>query len=140
MTNELIWQPFGLYQQQGNYDFGIMLNPEFARKTINAILSQTVSARIQKLPEEYFGFKGIEPYIFHENTCFVRQINVHGGDGKWLSLDNCCGGSFPRLDEPVKYSTHNLDYKPCSLDQVNLMRLFDLWVEYADIMIEESKR
>ena len=134
MSNQIIWQPQYLYQE--GHGFGILLNPEFAEEMFNAELSREKYRRMQELPKELMGFQNHEPYIFHENTCFIRQINLNAGDGKWLSLDDACGGSKPDFNKPIKYSTHNFDYRTTSSDVVKLMGLFDLWVEYSALLKE----
>ena len=134
MNNQIVWQPQALYQPC--YDFGILLNSEFAEKMFNSELSKEKYQRIQELPKELMDFKNPEPYIFHNNTCFLRQINLNAGDGKLLSLDDACGGAKPNFDKPIRYSTHNLDYKASSLDVLTLMGLFDLWVEYSELLRE----
>ena len=88
-----------------------MLNSEFAERMFNSGLSKEKYQRMQELPKELMNFKNPEPYIFHDNTCFLRQINLNAGDGKWLSLDDACGGTKPNFNKPVKYSTHNFDYR-----------------------------
>ncbi len=124
MDNQIIWQPQALYQQ--GYDFGILLSSEFAEKMFNSELSKEEYKRIQELPKELMNFKNPAPYIFHKDTFFLRQINLNAGDGKWLSLDDACGGAKPNFDKPIKYSTHNFDYRASSSDVITLMGLFDL--------------
>ncbi len=58
---------------------------------------------MQELPKELMGFKKPDPYIFHEDTCFLRQINLNVGDGKWLSLTDARDGAKPDFNKPVKY-------------------------------------
>ena len=134
MDNQIIWQPQTIYQP--GYGFGIVLNSEFAEEMFNSELSRKKYQKMQGLPKELMGFRDPEPYIFHENTCFLRQINLNAGDGKWLSLDDTCGGAKPNFNKPVKYSTHNFDYRPSASDVLTMMGLFDLWVEYSDLLKE----
>ncbi|MBU2104807.1 MAG: hypothetical protein KKF67_03470 [Nanoarchaeota archaeon] len=134
MSNQIIWQPQKLYQP--GYDFEILLNSEFAEEMFNSKLSKEKYQRMQKLPKELMGFQNHEPYIFHENTCFIRRINLNAGNGKWLSLDDACGGAKPDFAKPLKYSTRNFDYRTSYSDVVTLMGLFDLWVEYSGLLKE----
>ena len=136
MGNQIIWQPQGLYQS--GYSFGIILNPKFAEKMFNLELSEDKYQKMQELPKELMGFKYPDPYIFHKDTCFIRQINLNAGSGKWLSLDDACGGAKPNFDKPIKYSTHNFDYGTTSSDVMILMGLFDLWVEYSKLLKENK--
>ena len=78
MKNQIIWQPQGLYQP--GYDFGILLNPEFAKEMFNLKLSRKKYQKMQKLPKELMGFKKPDPYIFHKDTCFISQINLNAGN------------------------------------------------------------
>ena len=134
MDNKIIWQPQAIYQS--GYDFGILLNSEFAEEMFNSELSREKYQRMQELPKKLMGFRNPEPYIFHQNTCFLRQINLNAGDGKWLSLDDACGGLKPNFNKLIKYSTHNFDYKTSSSNVMTLMGLFDLWVEYSELLKE----
>ncbi len=119
MDNNIIWQPCSIYQP--GYSFGILLDKEFAKEMFNSKLSPENYQRMQCLPKELMGFTNPEPYRFHGDTCFVRQINLHVGDGKFLSLENACGGAKP-----------NFDYRTSSSDVLTLMGLFDLWVEFSE--------
>jgi len=134
MSNQIIWQPQALYQP--GYSFGILLNPKFAEEMFNSKLSREKYQIIQELPRELKKKKKQDPYIFHENTCFIRQINLNAGDGRWLSLDDACGGAKPNFNKPINYSTHNFDYRTSSSDVVTLMGLFDLWVGYSELLKE----
>ena len=132
MNNPIIWQPLHLYEP--GHSFAILLDPKFAETMLNSKLSIEKYKRIQELPQELMGIKISEPYRFHKDTCFLRQINLNAGDGKWLSLDEVCAGTEPNFNNPIKYSTHNFDYRTTSSDVVTLMRLFDLWVEYSNVL------
>lgn len=134
MENPIIWQPHAIYQP--GYSFGILLNPEFAREMFKSKLSRENYQKFQELPRKLMGFPKLEPYIFHKDTCFIRQINLEAGDGKWLSLDDACGGAEPDFDKPIVYSTHNFDYKTTSSEVVILLGLFDLWIEYSNLLKE----
>lgn len=130
MTNQIIWQPQRIYQP--GYDFAILLDSKFAEDMFSSTLSKDKCQKMQQLPKELIGFKNPDPYIFHENTCFLRQINLDAGDGKWLSLDDACHGAKPNFNRPVKYSTHNFDYRTSSSDVMTLIALFEIWVEYSE--------
>ena len=129
MENQIIWQPQSIYQP--GFSFCILLNPEFAREMFNSKLSSKNYQRMQELPKKIMGFSKPEPYIFHKDTCFIRQINLNAGDGKWLSLEDACCGAEPNFDKLIKYSTHNLDYRHNPEDTLTLMGLFNLWIEYS---------
>ena len=132
MANRIVWQPQELYQP--GYSFRILLDPNFAKEMFEAELTREKYERFQKLPKELMAFSNPDPYRFHPDTCFVRQINLSVGDGKWLALDDAGGGAKPDFKRPVSYSTHGFDCKTTSLDVVVLMGLFDLWIEYSDIL------
>jgi len=132
MINKLIWQPQSIYQQ--GHSFGILLDPEFAKEMFNSELSSERYKQMQNLPKKLMGFTKPEPYIFHEGTCFIRQINLDPGNGRWLSLEDACGGAKPNFEKPIKYLTHNFDYRTTSSDVLTLMGLFDLWVEYSEYL------
>jgi len=136
MDDRIIWQPQGIYQSEG-YSFSILLDPGFAKEMLESKLTKENYKRMQDLPRRLMNFPRPEPYIFHEDTCFVRQITLHGGDGKWLSLDDACGGKVPDLSKPVKYSTHNMDCRTTAAESVILMGLFDLWIEYSAFLKEK---
>jgi len=129
---ELIWQPKYIYQPEWN-DFQILLNPKFAEEMFNSKLTEQKYKMIQDLPKNIMGFRNPDPYFFHKGNCFLRQITLHGGDGKWLALDNL-GGRNPDFNRPIKYFTHNLDYRPSASDVKTLMGLFDLYVEYSELL------
>ncbi|MBD3361991.1 hypothetical protein GF358_04345 [Candidatus Woesearchaeota archaeon] len=131
MSERIIWQPTSLYGE--SYNFRVLLDPEFAREMCSSKLTRENYQNMQNLPRKLMNFSGSDPYIFHEDTCFVRQINVRAGDGKWLAVDGL-EGRLPDFSEPINYSTHNIDYPSEALD---LMRLFDLWIEYSDLLKEK---
>lgn len=133
MSNKIIWQPGGVYQP--GYDFNIILNAEFAKKTFNYSLSQKKRTQMLALPRELMGFEHSEPYRFHEDTLFLRQVNIQPGHGKWLSLDDAFGGAAPDFSKPVKYSTHNFDFRTSSFDVITALSLFEIWAEYSKILI-----
>lgn len=131
MNNKLIWQVADIYQK--GYDFSILLNPEFGKEMLESKLSRESYERIQELPKELMDFKSNpEPYIFHEDTCFLRQINLDSGNGKWLSLENVLCGTKPDLKKIIKYSTHNFDYMTNSSDVLTMIGLFDLYISYSE--------
>ena len=132
MEHALIWQPVYLYQE-GN-DFGIVLDHAFAREMLDTELPRDAYRRIQELPGELMGFRDPEPYTFHANTCLLREVNLSAGDGKWLSIEHAAGGAVPALDRPLRYATHNLDYRPSASDVTTLLGLFDIWVSYAELL------
>jgi hypothetical protein len=131
MEKKLIWQPYSVYQP--SYDFGILLDPAFAHEMFSAKLSPENRQRIQEFANEQIkerGYNPREPYYFHENTCLVRQFNIDGSAGKWLEIEDQHGRE-PDFEDIIKYSSHNLD---CPHDAYALMMLFDLWVEYSQII------
>ncbi len=132
MSNQIIWQPQNLYQP--GYNFEILLNPEFARQMYESELTRENYQEMQDLPKKLLGFEKPEPYIFRGNTCLVSQINLDAGAGRWLNLE-ATPDTKPKFDKSVKYSTHNFD-TACSSDVLTLMSLFDLWVEYSELIRE----
>ena len=140
MEDRVIWQPLSIYQP--GFSFDILLDTEFAKETFDLKLSRKNRESVQQLPGRLMNFEKPEPYIFHKDTYFITQINLNAGDGKWLSLDKALMGRDPDFDDPIKYSTHNFDYRTTSADVLVLMGLFDMWVEYFETMknIVESER
>jgi len=124
MSNRIIWQAKNLYQP--GYGFDILLNPEFAKEMFDSELYQKNHKRMQELSKEFINTSITDPYIFHKETCLIKQINIPG-DGIWLSLEN----QIPNFNKPLEYSTHNTNYRYSPSDALTLMKLFDLWVEYS---------
>ncbi len=132
MCEKIIWQPKGIYQK--GKDFRIILNHEFANEMINSRLSRKDYLSLQELPMETMGVQIKEPYIFYKDTLFLKQINLRARDGKWLTLENFQGEEKSAFRNQLKYSTHNLDYRPSERDIEILLGLFDLWIEYSPII------
>lgn len=131
MERKLVWMPYGLYQP--THDFGILLNPGFAKETYRSKLPEEKRTKFQKLASELIKgekYHELNPFIFHEDSYFVRQINIDAGNGKWLAVDGLYGRK-PDFRHIISYSSHNLD---TIFDQSYLTRLFDMWVEHAEIL------
>jgi len=121
------------------YDFGIYLDRQFAKDMIESKIPYDTQKKMNELGSEVlkdFGTNHPEPYLFHEDTALVSQINI-GGNGIWVAtdrhnIDDLLQGK-QELSRPVDYTSHNTD---CSKDTFRLMRLFGLWVDYADVIRE----
>ncbi len=134
MLEKVIWQP----EFFSGFDFGISLDYSFAREMIISKFSPAKRDKINGLGnEELKRFKVFwkNPYLFHEDTCFLSQVYI-GENGKWLSTDyrtieNLLGKE--QQSEPIKFHSHNMDnYKEAYV----LMKLFNQWVHYSDILIK----
>ena len=130
MGNQIIWQPKDLYQS--GCSFSILLDPTFAKEMFDSKLSEEKYQKMQELPKKLMSFKYPDTYVFHEDTCLIRRINLYPGNGQWLSMDDVCGGV--NFDKPIKYSTHNFDSRISSSDVTTLMGLFELWIEYSELL------
>ena len=131
--DNIIWQPTHLHQK--HHDFEILLSRQFAGEMLEVILTQETNRQINDMGENIakrFQYLTSSPYRFHENSAFVRQINLDGGRGTWLALEEQYG-RVPDLTkkEPLRYTTHNMD---SSFDTLGLLCLFEQWIYYSSIL------
>ena len=131
---DILWTP----DFYGRCDFGVNLNRDFAREMIEAKVSNEKQIMMNdvangKLKE--LGKTWLNPYRFHENSCFLSQIYL-GENGVWLATDRQNIESLlveSKLEKAIEYSSHNVD-RPAQA--CTLMVLFGTWVEYADAFKE----
>jgi hypothetical protein len=136
MIEKIIWQPVGLYQP--GHSFQANLDREFAVDMANTTISKNTQNAMNKMGSECYkgyGFSTYKPYLFHENTGFVRQINLKAGDGVCLAVSDLYGKA-PDMssDRPLVYDTHNVSNLD---DKIALLSLFDNWISYCDILKNE---
>lgn len=133
---KVIWQPVAIYQP--SMEFGILLDRDFSKDMLESKTTQENQDRLQKLANEYimkrFKLIHLNPYIFREDSCFVKQIHL-GSNGKWLCVDT----TYDRIPTDVHkglipYLSHNIDN---SIDAYGLIALVDMWVTYSKILKEE---
>ena len=130
MNSSLIWQPRSMHQSTN--EFGILLDSRFAKEMLERKMSKEGYQRMFKMPKEFGIIEQLNPYIFHEDSCLLRQITIKDGTGKWLALETMFG-EIPGFDKPFKYSTHNFDRAKDS-DVKTILSLFDLYVTYSGIL------
>ena len=78
-NDNIICQPTHLYQP--HHDFEILLSRQFAGEMLEVILTTEMQCRMNELGAgiiKRFRYSGNSPYMFHENTAFVRQITLNG--------------------------------------------------------------
>jgi len=122
---KLIWQPEGI--RQSTSQFKIRLAGDFALETLQMI-GTDYRVRFQEMAEEISRPRGCSnrnPFIFHEDTYFARQINL-GTGGTSLTVDDLAGKTPSGKD--LIYTFHNATEK----DAITAMKLFELWVDYKD--------
>lgn len=130
---KIIWQPSFC---QGKNDFKISLDLNFARKMITApipIKNQENLNRMVNERLEEWKLACMDPYHFYKDTAFVDEIHI-GGNGRWLATDHPSKQSLLRKDkyqERFEYYSHNID---TSFDAIALLSLFDIWVQYSEIL------
>jgi len=126
---KIIWQP-----SLGYYEFNISLDKDFARDMLLAkipaknqdALNQVANRELERLK---IGWKN--PYSFHEDSCFVKQIYI-GSNGVGLSTNHqTINNLLKNGADKVKYYSHNVDY---TSQQHALMILFEKWVDYSDVI------
>ena len=128
----LIWTPH-LY---GGRSLEIHLDQNFARSMISSQAPPGNQKRLNDLATgdlKRFGLHHLDPYSFHEDSCFVKQIYL-GSNGVWLAtskfeIDKLLRGTS--LEKPIKYEPHNVDH---AINCYLLMSLFDRWVEYSKFL------
>lgn len=133
MPNKILWQPVGLYQP--GFDFSVLLDRDLASLMLEIELSPAKKDGMNRLGCETLGrlnYANHSPFEFFGNSCFVTQISL-GRVGIWLAVDRTNGRNPLEIykNDPIIYSSHNSD---TSRDANALMSLFDLWIEYSDIL------
>lgn len=132
---KIIWTP-RLY---GSCDFGVYLDKNFARDMIQSTVSNERQRRMNGLANEELRslkINWLDPYLFYKDSCFVSQFNI-GQNGVWLATDRHAINdllSEEKSVKPIEYNSHNVDFPS---QAYVLMRLFDKWVEYADVFKEK---
>jgi len=131
--SNIVWQPTHLHQP--HHDFEILLSRPFAREMLETTLTIETQHQMNDFGAEVlrrFKYPGSSPYLFHENTAFVRQVTLNGSKGTWLELDGQ-SGQLPDLSksEPLKYKTSNMD---SSFDTLGLLCLFEQWIYYSSTL------
>ena len=130
-----IWTP-RLY---GYCNFGVYLDRDFAKEMIQAKLSNKRQRRMNELANEELKrlrTNWSDPYTFHEASCFISQFYI-GQNGVWLSTNHQTINDLINEKEsskPIEYSSHNVDFPS---QAYILMRLFDKWIEYANVLKNE---
>ena len=128
---KIIWQP-----SLGSYEFNITLDKDFAKEMIHAkipIENQNGLNLVANRELERMKIHWLNPYSFHEDSCFVKQVYI-GSNGVGLSTNWNTIDSLLKNDESlkeVKYYSHNVDN---TFQQHALMVLFEKWVEYSDVL------
>jgi len=130
---EIVWQPV----RQNEYEFGVLLDTNFAKKMLKTPLSLEYQNRLNKLATEELkrhNTNWSNPYSFENNSCLISQIYL-GQNGVWLaatrsSLDKL---QMDELTEPLIYNSHNVDTSKQAWD---LTAMFDLWIHYSDVLIK----
>lgn len=134
MENGIIWQPLF----HSGYNFQVSLNRIFAREMIRSQVPIKKLERMNQLANEdlkRWKMNCLDPYSFHGDSCFLGQIYL--SEGRWLATDYHSTNSLLKDDEssePIKYISHNVDY---SKDAFILMRLFDKWIRYSNVLKED---
>lgn len=135
MIDKIVWQPYGLWGH--SYDFGVLMDEDFAREMIRLELPEGRQTRTNELGNDELQRREINwknPYQFHENTAFVEGFYL-GMNGVWLAIESYTTREDLLKDEgkgsPIKYFSHNVD----TLKQRNaLLNLMDMWVHFSDVM------
>jgi hypothetical protein len=139
MTKQIVWQP-SLGNGRSNHEFSINLDGEFAKKMIRTKMPDGIVRRLNQLANETLkeiGVNWLNPYTFERDSCFLSQIYL-GQNGLWLSTSYRDIEDLGREDissKSVVYNSHNVDY---SLQAYSLIRMFDLWIHYSDVLMESK--
>ena len=113
------------------YDFSVLLDYGFAQSMIAARPPLSAQQRMNELGKQALQKRGVrwpDPYTFHENSALINQFYI-GGNGVWLAASRADIDALQTRDNPLLYSSHNVD---CSKDAFALLTLVDLWAAYAD--------
>jgi len=132
-VEKTIWTP-RLY---GRCDFGIYLDEDFAKEMIQSYISTERQNKMNELGNDelkIFEINWLNPYMFYKNSCFITQFYI-GQDGAWLSTNHQSVDELIRGEsyKPIQYNSHNID---TTKQAYVLMRLFDKWIEYSDVLKE----
>ena len=136
--SELIWQTERVWDGP---EFKILLDRDFAIKMADCKISTEKERRMQELGSREIKGIGMEPYLFHNGSCLVDQINL-GMDGKWLATNN---QEMRKLEErrrgrryhgAIVYNSHNLMARS---DAHKLISLFDIWVHYSGQLTDKEE-
>jgi len=142
---KIIWQPITLTNKGEDpvgYDFGIVLDKEFAIKMLSSEIPTEKQKRLNELAIErvfnWYKCTQLTPYYFYGDTALITQFNLNLGNGEWLALDaginRIKGNNFSTDKDFILYSSHNIDFPSSSHA---LMTLFELWIDHYDILIEK---
>jgi hypothetical protein len=118
------------------FDFAVYLDSGFAKEMIQSKVPFEKQKRMNRLAGEELKKLGIywsDAYLFHKDSCFVSQFDI-GQKGIWLATDCSTIERLLRSEESsgtIRYDSHNVD---AIRDAYALMKLFDKWVDYSDIL------
>lgn len=129
----LIWQPRGVYQP--SYDFGILVDAEFARRMIVSSVGLERGRGMKEMALETigrFGFSCANPLEFYKESALATQFSI-GTGGTWLAIfqEDKAALLDGNLEGHVRYDSHNVD---APKKAYALMALVDLWAEYAVLL------
>lgn len=128
MAQEIVYQP--MFSDKN--EFSVRLSSEFARTYAYNTRNSELDTKFQSLGEELLktqGYTWMTPFTFHQNSVLLDQVYI-GSNGKWLSANVCSFLKNPHQDLLI-YDSHNCDTQR---DLVTLLKLFDIWVKYADTL------
>ncbi len=132
IPDKIVWQIVDIYQSGPAFE--ILLDRSFAKEMLETKIGSKHQRRMNELAEETLeDLDYSRPhYLFHEDTAFVRQINLDAGRGTWLVIAGQ-QGRIPDFSkkEPLQYITHNID---SYYDTIGLLKMFDRWVANADTL------
>ena len=129
---KLIWQPLITTK----YDFAVFLDRDYAHQLITSKIPEDSQKRMNELANDNLISLGINwknPYTFHDDSCLVSQMYI-GNNGVWLATTiGSIEGLLRGEEKTLEYHSHNVD---TSRESHALLMLFDLWIRYADVLME----
>lgn len=129
---KILWMPHSF----NKCDLEVYLDRDFAQEMIQSRIPnerQRMMNELAKEALEQLGIRQLNPYGFHEDSCFITQFSL-GEGGVWLSTghqniaDLVKGKESPN---PINYHSHNVD---TPRHAYAFLVLFDKWARYANTL------
>ena len=130
----------GNASDRDRFNFAIYLDKSLAKNLKQIQLDQQNRERFQEIAEQevlqQLGMKWKSPYLFHESSLLVGQINIES-DGRWLATTHGELSSLDDgrdLDNHITYNSHNIDTHK---QAYALLACFTKWLDYAAVFLKE---
>jgi len=145
MNKEFHYSVEGFYPRastdfRDRFNFTLYLDRNISKLIKGISIDEKIRKRFQEIGQEdlkNMGKKWYEPYLFHENSLLISQINIES-DGRWLASSR---DDILELDKEkpfnnfVRYNSHNIDTPE---QAYALLALFTRWLDFTKCFTDKE--